>query len=225
MKVIAYLRVSTHQQMDSNLSFAAQKMECEDYAKKLGATIDMDFRDEALSGALPLEKRPGMLNALANLQKGDILIVAKRDRLGRDPLVVAMIESAIVRKGAKVLSAAGEGTESDDPSSVLMRRMVDAFGEYERLITKARTKAALQAKKLRGERVGYIPFGHKLASNGIHLQLCDREQEILQQIKSLRQSGKSLRAIAKEMNQKGAFNRNASPWNHGSMHRLLSNKT
>jgi DNA invertase Pin-like site-specific DNA recombinase len=90
------------------------------------------------------------------LKPGDSLLVAKRDRLGRDPIVVAMIESAVVRKGARIVSAAGEGTEGDEPSHVLMRHLIDAFAEYERLIIVARTKAALQAKKARGERVGYI---------------------------------------------------------------------
>ena len=37
-------------------------------------------------GGLPLEQRPGLLAALDAIGKGDVLIVAKRDRLGRDVL-------------------------------------------------------------------------------------------------------------------------------------------
>ena len=44
-------------------------------------------------------------------------------------------------------SAAGEGTDTDGPTDILMRRIVDAFGEYERLIIKARTKAALRSRR------------------------------------------------------------------------------
>ena len=61
-----------------------------------------------------------------------------------------MIESAIARKGARIASAAGEGTDNDDPSSILMRRMIDAFAEYERLIIKAKTKQLYELKKKRG---------------------------------------------------------------------------
>ena len=50
------------------------------------------------------------------------------------------------------MSAAGEGTDSADPSALLMRRLIDSFAEYESLIIGARTKAALGAKKVRGER-------------------------------------------------------------------------
>ena len=147
MKFIAYLRVSTE---DQSIGLDAQKFACETYCQKLGHKLDEVFSDEGLSGGLSFDKRPGILDALASLEKGDILLVAKRDRLSRgDTLAMAMIEAGVARKGAKITSTAGEGTESEDPASILMRRMVDAFGEYERLIIKSRTKAALQTKKVR----------------------------------------------------------------------------
>ena len=164
MKIIGYIRVSTDQQVESGLGLESQKQACNDYAQKLGNTIHEFFQDDGLSGSLTLEKRPGILQAIAALNKGAILVVAKRDRLGRDNFVLAMIESAVARKGARIVSAAGEGTNNDDPSSMLMRRMIDAFSEYERLIIKERTKAALHVKKGRNERVGHIPFGYQLSS-------------------------------------------------------------
>lgn len=86
------------------------------------------------------------MDALSILGSGDVLLVAKRDRLGRDPLIVALIEAAVSRKGCRIVSAAEEGTASDGPTDVLMRRMVDSFAEYERLVIKSRTRAALDAK-------------------------------------------------------------------------------
>lgn len=221
MKVIGYLRVSTDQQAESGLGLDAQRIACEEYAKKIGCGSVEIFKDEGLSGSLSLDKRPGMLAAISSLKKGDILVVAKRDRLGRDPLVVAMIEAAIFRKEARIVSTAGEGTDSDDPSSILMRRMIDAFGEYERLVIKARTKAALGAKKIRGERVGHIPFGHKLADDGLHIEEDELEQDILRQMRELRQNGLSIRDIAEHMNRRGAFNRGQAKWNHASVHRVM----
>lgn len=221
MKVIGYLRVSTDGQAESGLGLEAQKRAIEDYAKKINQEVDEFFSDEGLGGSLSLEKRPGMLGAISMLKKGDILVVAKRDRLGREDLVMAMIESAITRKGARIVSAAGEGTESDDPSSILMRRMIDAFGEYERLIIKARTKAALKTKKDKGQRCGHIPFGYKLAEDGIHIEIDELEQDILAQMRQLRTDGLSIRDIAKEMNNRKAFNRGDSIWNHASIHRVM----
>jgi DNA invertase Pin-like site-specific DNA recombinase len=149
-----------------------------------------------------------------------VLIVAKRDRLGRDPIVVAMIEAAVVRQGARIASAAGEGTDSDDPTSMLMRRIVDAFSEYERLVIGARTKAALQAKKARGERVGHIPFGYRLAADGVHLEPDPVEQAIRGEILALARQGLSLRQIAKALNERGTFNRGGRLWNQVTVMRI-----
>ncbi len=221
MKIIGYIRVSTDQQAESGLGLEAQKKAIQDYAQKAGQFITEFYSDEGASGSLSLEKRPGILNAISALGKGDILAVAKRDRLGRDPLVLAMIESAIARKNSRIISAAGEGTDNDDPSSILMRRMIDAFAEYERLIIKARTKAALRVKKEKGQRVGHIPYGYKLAPDGIHLDKNEQEQFIIKQMNSLQNRGYSIRDIAIKMNKKELFNRSQSKWNHASIFRIL----
>jgi DNA invertase Pin-like site-specific DNA recombinase len=133
-----------------------------------------------------------------------------------------MIESAVVRKGARIVSAAGEGTEGDEPSHVLMRHLIDAFAEYERLIIVARTKAALQAKKARGERVGYIPFGCRLGADGKHLEPDPKEQAIRATIVQLHRQGLSLRQIARELNAPGTFNR-GNRWHHVAVLRTLRN--
>ncbi|MCE5293040.1 MAG: recombinase family protein [Chlamydiales bacterium] len=224
MKIVGYLRVSTDQQVESGLGLEAQKSACESYANKIGAEISEFFRDEGLSGSLSLEKRPGMLDAINALKKSDILVVAKRDRLGRDPLVLAMIESAITRKGAKIVSVAGEGTDNEDPSSILMRRMVDAFSEYERLIIGARTKAALKAKKEKGQRVGHIPFGYKLAEDSVNIVKNDVEYSVINEMSELRAKGLSIRDTAIAMNKKGFLNRRQTKWNHASLHRVMKNQ-
>ena len=217
MATIAYLRVSTEQQAESGLGLEAQIAACERSAGGLAGV----YRDEGVSGKTGLEKRPGLLAAIGSLGKGDVLIVAKRDRLGRDPLVVAMIESAVQRKGARIVSAAGEGTDSDSPADVLMRRMIDAFAEYERLIIGARTKAALGAKKARGERVGHIPFGLRLAADGLHLEEDPTEQATLRKVEELRASGMSLRQIAAHLNSNAITKREGAPWNHVNLHRIF----
>ena len=220
MKIIGYIRVSTEYQAESKHGLDAQKYAIENYSAKNNLPIIEIFRDEALSGSLSLEKRPGMLNAINALSKGDLLVVAKRDRLGRDALVMAMIEAAVKRKGAKIISLAGEGTENDDPTGMLMRRMIDAFSEYERLIIGLRVSAALQAKKRKNERVGYIPFGYRLSVDGVHLRENHSESALLEEMTQLRKSGVSIRGIAKHLNERNLLNRGGSKWNHSSILRV-----
>ncbi len=177
-----------------------------------------------------MDRRPGLLDALAALGPGDVLLVAKRDRLGRDPIVVAMIEAAVGRQGGRVISAAGEGTDGDDPTSVLMRRIVDAFAEYERLVIKARTRAALGAKRRRGQRVGSVPLGFDLADDGERsksgrpLALVANPVEVatLEMIRRMRAGGASLRGIAAELDRRGIGpKRGGGRWSHSAVVRIL----
>ena len=154
-----------------------------------GAAVVGPFSDESVSGAAGLDKRPRLLDAIAELGQGDVLLVAKRDRIARDPIVCAMIEAVVSRKGARIVSAAGEGTEGDNPTDVLMRRIVDAFAEYERLLIAARTRAAMQAKARRGERCGTIRFGFDLGADGTKLVANDAEQRAVGIIREMRTPG------------------------------------
>lgn len=213
-KAIGYLRVSTEGQADSGLGLDAQRASVTTAAARLGLALADVFTDAGLSGSLDLADRPGLFAAIEAMKRGDVLIVAKRDRLGRDVVAVAMIERLIGRKGGRVLSAAGEGTDNDDASSMLQRRILDAFSEYERLIIGQRTKAALKAKRLRGERAGNVPFGYRLADDGRSLIACDAEQRIIELIRQLREAGYTLRAIADSLNADGYRTRRGSAWRH-----------
>lgn len=222
IRAVAYLRVSTDQQADSGLGLEAQQASITTAVGRLGLELAAVFTDAGTSGSLGIADRPVLLDAVAALRRGDVLIVAKRDRLGRDVIGVAMIERLIVKKGARLVSAAGEGTDTDDPSAVLMRRMIDSFAEYERLLIGARTRAALAAKKRRGERISrFVPFGSRLASDGRTLEPAPIEQDALGILRECRAAGYSLQAIADELNRLGTRTRAGSRWRFEYVRSLL----
>ncbi len=218
MKYVIYLRVSTDQQV---FGMDAQRDICLSYIARTGPQSVLEYMDEGFSGSLELDKRPALLAAVSVLDKGDVLLIAKRDRIGRDPIVNAMIERAVERKKARLVSASGDVNDSNDPSSILMKRMVDAFAEYERLIIGARTKAALQVKKKRNERVGHVPYGYKLCDDKVHLETNWIEQEVLSKINEGRDYGLSFRRIATDLNEMKVYNRNGKNWNHVSLTRVM----
>lgn len=153
----AYLRVSTEDQAESGLGLAAQEAACRRWAGERPVEV---YTDAGVSGGAAPADRPALVRLLADVGKGDVLLVAKRDRLARDPYFAIIIERAVTASGGRVASAAGEGTDDDSPTSILMRRILDAFAEHERLLIGVRTKAALAAKSARGERVsGRAPVG------------------------------------------------------------------
>lgn len=212
-RAVAYLRVSTDKQADSGLGLDAQRASVTAAAERLTLSLVSVFVDAGVSGSLTLDDRPVLMEAVSALKRGDVLMVAKRDRLGRDVVEVAMIERLITKRGARIVSAAGEGTENDDPSGVLMRRLIDSFAEYERLIIGSRTRAALAAKRRRRERVsGIIPFGYQLASDGRSLEPLVNEQQTLRTARELRDGGHSFQAIADTLNERGLRTRTGTIW-------------
>ena len=213
-RAYGYLRVSTDAQADSGLGLEAQRSAITAAAARLGLDLGDVFTDAGVSGALELEDRPGLFAAVNALKRGETLLVAKRDRLGRDVVAVAMLERLTARKGARIISAAGEGTEGTDAASMLQRRILDAFGEYERLIIGQRTKAALKAKRDRGERAGNIPFGYSLNADGRTLDANADEQHVIGLLRELKAAGYTLRQIADELNRQGFTTRRGTAWRH-----------
>jgi hypothetical protein len=141
-------------------------------------------------------------------------------------MVIAMIEAAAGRKGCRVVSAAGEGTADDDPGSVLMRRVIDAFAEYERLIIKARTKAALAAKRRRGERTGQVPYGWKLRPDGKTLAPDPTDAGTAALARGLRAREMTFRRIACHLTRAGRPTKNGGArWSYSAARRLALTPT
>jgi DNA invertase Pin-like site-specific DNA recombinase len=214
LRAIAYLRVSTDQQAESGLGLEAQEAAVRSAASRLRLDVARLFMDGGTSGKLGIEDRPVLLEAVADLRRGDVLLVAKRDRIGRDVIAVAMIERLVIKRGASIVSAAGEGTGSgDDPSALLMRRLIDSFAEYEAALIATRTRSALAAKRRRGERVSrFAPYGFRFAGDGRTVEPEPNEQSILGRIRDARAAGVSFPRIARELNQDGLYTRSGSPW-------------
>jgi site-specific DNA recombinase len=219
MRVLGYVRVSSAEQASSGLGLEAQRAALASYMAKLGAAIVAVFEDAGLSGGLSIEERPGLLAAVNALKKGDVLLVAKRDRLGRDVVAVALIERMVARKGARIVSTAGEGTETEDPTALLMRRIIDSFAEYERLLIGARTKAALAAKRARGERAGNVPFGFSANADG-KLVDAPSERAVIAEVQRLRADGRTLRQVVRELRSQGVVGRTGRPLGLAQVHGL-----
>lgn len=233
MKAVAYLRVSTDEQAESRAGLDAQLHAIRQHCQRAGLTLTDTFTDEGVSGAAQLDKRPGLLDAVNAVTRGAVLLVAKRDRLARDPVACAVVERMVSKRGGRIVSAAGEGTDNDDATSILMRRIVDAFSEHERLVIAARTRAALQAKKRRGERAGKLPYGYTLAEDnlattrsrsGLPVQLVpvDEQLAVVARIRRERAAGLSMRTIAQRLTDDGiptATGNNV--WSHSTVQRIV----
>ncbi len=222
MRVVAFHRVSTDKQVDSGLGLEAQETAVKALCAREGWEIVSTHTEEAVSGKTALQDRQVLLSAMHDVSvlKADALVVAKLDRLGRDSLVLMTIERMLGRLGARIVSASGEGTDSDDPAQVLVRRIMSAVAENEVAMVSLRTKSALAAKAKRGEVVGRPPFGFAIENGqlapGQHFNQVVRVLELRR--KQPGQKRLTLRQIADLMNEEHVDVR----WSVDKVHRIVS---
>jgi len=207
---IGYVRASKEEQtLTPDAQREAMRVWCERESVRLVAV----FEDLGVCGATEVEKRRGLMSALSALNEhgAGFFLAAKRDRIGRDAFISAMVERLVTRAGAVVVSADGAGN-GDGPEAQLMRRILDAFSEFERALIRTRTKAALAVKKSRGERTGGIPYGYQMESNGVHLEPCWDEQDTIRAAREFRAAGLSLRATGRALMARGILPRSGGHW-------------
>lgn len=205
-KAIGYLRVSKD---DGVWGIDAQKDAISLWAARQGVQIDRWCVDEGVSGGAPPEERKGLIEALAACEADEVslLVVAKRDRIARDVFISCTVERILRGCGCELVSANGEGS-GDTPADQFMRRILDAAAEYERALIRARTKAALEARKARGLAVGRLPY---------HKTHPDEYERILE----LRQMQFSYNSIARELTRANVKPPRGDEWHITTIRRIL----
>lgn len=218
-RAVAYLRVSTE---DQALGPEAQRASIEAWAARCGASVVAWHLDQGVSGAAPVEDRPGLLAAIRDLKdmKAGLLVVAKWDRVARSVMVAAIAERMAERLGARIESADGVGS-GDGPEADLMKGMVQLFAAYERALIRSRTKAALRALRARGKRAGEVPYGFRLAGDGKSLVEDPEEQAAIERARDLRALDVSFQRIAEALAAAG-FRPRGRKWYAMTVSRMVA---
>ncbi len=141
--VLAYVRVSTSEQNN----------EAQRHAISQRYNIHEWFSDEATSGATKALQREGFKSLHAYSRKGDTVVVAAIDRLGRDTIDVLETVEALKAKGVTVVSMR-EGFDLSSPVGKAMLTMLAAVAELERANIKARQMAGIERARAQGKKLG-----------------------------------------------------------------------
>lgn len=142
---LAYTRVSTDGQ-----STEAQR---HTIAQRYNIGSDGWFTDEATSGTTKALQRPGFAALHTYARKGDTVVVAAIDRLGRNTIDVLETVEALKAKGVTVVSMR-EGFDLSSPAGKMMLTMLAAVAELERENIKARQMAGITKAREDGRRLG-----------------------------------------------------------------------
>jgi putative DNA-invertase from lambdoid prophage Rac len=203
MAVYGYCRVSTLRQANEGESLDVQRRQIEGYGLMHGLTIDSVLVEEGVSGSVPVEDRPIGGQLFAKLQRGDIVIAAKLDRLFRSALDALKVVESLKGRGVKLHLLDLGGDIAGNGLSKLFLTIAAAFAEAERDRIRERVSQVKADQKARGRFLGgSVQFGYRLGEGG-RLMPHDDEQEAIREMVALKAQGRSLRAIAAEMQAKG----------------------
>lgn len=153
--VVAYIRVSTDEQVESGAGMAAQRTAIERAAKAKGWTITEWFEDAGLSGGKSPAQRPGLAAALEAVQSGQAerMVVAKMDRLSRKFRDAVLLMETALDEGWPMYIADIDA-DMTTQAGRLTCRILAAIAEDERDRIRTRTREALAAKRAAGVRLG-----------------------------------------------------------------------
>lgn len=100
--------------------------------------------------------RPGLETVLAQLQKGDVLVVTKLDRLARNVGHLCAIVERIKAKGAS-LRILAMGLDTGTPTGTLMLNVLGSVAQFEREIMLERQREGIAKAKAAGKYKGRAP--------------------------------------------------------------------
>ena len=176
-RTFAYARVSTTDQASEN---QIREIEAAGFSIEPHRTIT-----ETVSGSRAIAQRKGFSRLLDKMEKGDVLVVTKLDRLGRDAVDVSMTVARLEKMGIRVHCLALGGVDLTSSAGKMTMHVINAVAQFERDLLIERTQAGLSRAKAQGK-----PLGRPATLSP------DQQQIVRQKI----ESGETVSAIARQFN-------------------------
>lgn len=149
-EAIAYLRTSSAANVGKDKdSDKRQRAAIDAYATASGLQVVDEFYDAAVSGADPVDTRPGFGAMLDRIEGNGVRLVLVEDasRFARDLMVQEAGLAMLVSRGVRVLTSSGDDlTDTTDPMRKMLRQIVGAVMEAEKARLVAKLRAARDRK-------------------------------------------------------------------------------
>jgi DNA invertase Pin-like site-specific DNA recombinase len=157
IKAVAYFRTSSAanvgQDKDSELR---QRSAVASFAKRNGYEIVDSYYDAAVSGADPVDTRPGFAAMLARIAGNGVrtIIVETANRFARDLMIQEAGHAYLQRLGVQLIAVdSPDAFLSDSPTAVMVRQILGAVSQFEKAAIVAKLKGARDRKRATGVKV------------------------------------------------------------------------
>lgn len=166
-RVFAYCRVSTTDQTTDN--------QIQEIGAAGFAVDDRRIISETVSGSIAAMERPLFAKLYDRLEQGDVLIVTKLDRLGRNAMDVRTTVERLATHGIRVHCLALGGVDLTSPAGRMTMSVIAAVAEFERDLLIERTQSGLKRARDEGKALGRPS---KLSDQQCREIVCGRENGI-----------------------------------------------
>jgi putative DNA-invertase from lambdoid prophage Rac len=140
---------------------------------------------ETVSGSMAITQRKGFSRLLNKMERSDVLVVTKLDRLGRDAVDVSMTVAKLEKMNIRVHCLALGGVDLTSSAGKMTMNVINAVAQFERDLLIERTQAGLSRAKAQGKRLGRPPAVSE-----------DQQKIVREKI----ESGETISAIARQLN-------------------------
>ena len=145
-RTFAYVRVSTTGQTTDN---QLQEIKAAGFSIEPRRAVT-----ETVSGSVATAQRRSFARLLDRLEPGDVLVVTKLDRLGRNAMDVGSTVAKLADLGVRVHCLALGGVDLTSSTGKLTMNVINAVAEFERDLLVERTQAGLSRARAEGKRLG-----------------------------------------------------------------------
>lgn len=217
VRAFAYMRTSSAANTGAEKDSDKRQMAAiSAYANAHGYTIVQTFYDAAVSGADPIEARPGMRDLLEALEGEGInaIITESPDRFARDTIVQALGHRLLQDRGVDLIpTTAPDFFTTDTPTSELVRTILGAVSTFEKQQTVAKLKGARDRASARAGR--RIEGRKPVPADAVDLA------KRLYRKSPKTGKRRSLRTIASAMAEEGCVAPSGAPYNANSVRQML----
>lgn len=222
MRVAAYMRVSTAGQAREGVSLETQEQLARDRCGALGWTLAAVYTD-VMSGRK--DDRPELKRMLTDAHAGriDAVMVYRLDRLGRSLVRTLQVVGELADAGVRLISLT-QPFEIDGSLGKLMLSIYASFAEMESEAIGARVRDARRQKvQMDGVHGAVAPYGYRKEAGA--LVIVDEHAAHVRWLFEQAASGRSLRGLAADLNERGVCTAQGGLWNINGIRQVLTNET
>ena len=220
VKVAIYTRVSTEDQAKEGFSLNAQLDKLRSYCKARDWEISAEYVDDGYSGRNV--KRPAYSKMMAEMDKWDLILVIKMDRIHRNSKnFMLMMEH--LNKNQKEFASMSESFDTSTAMGRFVMNIIQGIAQLESEQIGERVYIGMEQKaKTNGGVIGFnIPYGYDYLDGNLIIN--EVESSTIKDIYSWYKKGKSMGEIVKKLNSAKIPTKKGGFWAKKTISTILKN--